>query len=381
MRDTLEYVEGLSRVQVISTQHNAGSYQMNYSRREKCCAEKKAFSRQAFTLVELLVVIAIIGVLVALLLPAVQAAREAARRSQCLNNLRQIGLASLNFESTFGYYPTAGGPVDLFNNVSEQEKANFGFEGASWMYQILPYLEHQNLQQLRAGDGSSNVGFLDTGLSEISVSQYTCPTRGSRFAILGTDIYALGDYAGVIASWDDPDWGGFAWRDNRPPRDGKKEANVWTGILVKGGQVNVATNPPQIWKFPKVDIASITDGTSKTILLAEKAVQVDFYEIPDASPWPYWEVFGYYTGADWPHMRMFNFEEGGQVVAARSDFESRGQPGTQSVELGFGSAHTGVINSVYGDGSTHTISFSADQAILDQLGKRADGSIASLAGN
>lgn len=333
---------------------------------------------RAFTLVELLVVIAIIGILVALLLPAVQAARESARRSQCVNNLKQIGLASLNFESTFGSYPTAGGPVALFYNESEQEKANFGFEGASWMYQILPFLEQGNLHDLRSGDGNSNVGFLDTGLSEIVVSEYACPTRGVRFAILGTDIYALGDYAGVMASWDDPDWSGFAWEDDRGPRDGNKEAAVWTGILVKAGQVNVRVSPPQVWKFPTVNIAAVTDGTSKTILLAEKSVQSDFYTIPDASPWPYWEVYGYYTGADWPHMRMFNFERNGEIVPVQSDFATRGNPGTQSVELGFGSAHPGIMNSLFGDGSVRSINYSADQQVLDQIGKRGDGSVASL---
>lgn len=113
-------------------------------------------------------------------------------------------------------------------------------------------------------------------------------------------------------------------------------------------------------------------------MLAEKAVQSDFYSIPDASPWPYWEIYGYYTGADWPHMRMFNFKSGGQLIPARNDYASRGRPGTQSVELGFGAAHSGGINALFGDGSTRSISYSVDQAILDQLGKREDGSIAAL---
>src|SRR5438045_1403178 len=85
--------------------------------------------RRAFTLVELLVVIAIIGVLVALLLPAVQAAREAARRMRCQNNLKQIGIASHNFHDTIGELPRAYSPVT----------------GLSWHVNILPYIEQQNL--------------------------------------------------------------------------------------------------------------------------------------------------------------------------------------------------------------------------------------------
>ncbi len=90
---------------------------------------KKQSINQGFTLVELLVVIAIIGILVALLLPAVQAAREAARRSQCTNNLKQTGLAIMNYESTFGELPPGA----------------FLGEGSSWSAFILPYLEEGNV--------------------------------------------------------------------------------------------------------------------------------------------------------------------------------------------------------------------------------------------
>src|SRR5690606_31974196 len=127
--------------------------------------------RTGFTLVELLVVIAIIGVLVALLLPAVQAAREAARRSQCINNLKQLGIACQLFESAKKAFPTAGGAVEQFTTASgeyaETVEPLFGYENAGWMYQVLPYIEQQNLYDLRRGDGTlANSGFLRTGLVE-----------------------------------------------------------------------------------------------------------------------------------------------------------------------------------------------------------------------
>jgi prepilin-type N-terminal cleavage/methylation domain-containing protein len=93
-----------------------------------------------FTLVELLVVIAIIGILVALLLPAVQAAREAARRSQCQNNLKQIGVAILNFHEARKAYPTAGTNTDDYYYTDPAIGAKAGFERFGWGYQILPYI-------------------------------------------------------------------------------------------------------------------------------------------------------------------------------------------------------------------------------------------------
>ena len=338
---------------------------------------RRAKRRAAFTLVELLVVIAIIGILVALLLPAVQAAREAARRTQCINHLKQIGLACHNFESTNGHFPTGGGAVEQFTSAREFRGPLYGYEYASWTYQILPYIEEQSLYDLREGETLSRSGFIRSGLIERPVSSYNCPTRAVRFATIGVDLYALADYAGVMSSWNDPGWEGFEWRISRPPRPNEEEV-VWTGIIAKGGHVNSSSNPPEIWDFGKVDFAKITDGSSNTILVAEKSVQQPYWTIPDNSPWPYWEVYGYYVGADWPNMRMFGARtNGSNEVPVRSDFEPRNRLNTQVAEYGFGSAHPGVLIAAFGDASTRVISFDADLTLLDQLGKRADGSVAS----
>ena len=101
-----------------------------------------------FTLVELLVVITIIGILIALLLPAVQAAREAARRMQCNNNLKQSALAMLNHESTYGSFPSAGWGANWVGD------ANYGTgrrQPGGWIYAILPFIEQQAVYDLGAG--------------------------------------------------------------------------------------------------------------------------------------------------------------------------------------------------------------------------------------
>lgn len=323
--------------------------------------------RLGFTLIELLVVIAIIGVLVGMLLPAVQSVREAARRTNCLNNLRQLGLAAMNYESALKNFPTAGGQANAFWDTSEELRPRFGLENLGWAFQVLPYIEQNNLRDLRETNGYLGGA---TPMIQQSVPMLTCPSRALRFVNMGTFNIPLGDYAGVMGDWDVSGWG-FAWEHYTDPNP-NEERLVWTGILKKAYHHNV--NGPTTFKFSRVGFRDVADGASNTILLAEKSVNIKNYVLNTADGWPWWEVWGQFHGADWPTMRVFSAS-----VPPMRDTQERQSwmyaNAVQTQEFGFGSAHSAVFNTVFGDGSTRSLAMTADIIALDRLGKRADGQI------
>ena len=146
---------------------------------------------RGFTLVELLVVIAIIATLIGLLLPAVQSAREAARRTSCKNQMKQIGLAILNLENAVKTFPSGGiEPWPLIETYSSGDNKAFGpsKQGLSWAFQILPYLEENAVSNLTttAQIGSSPIGL------------YFCPSRRppTSYDYGGTKFWLI-DYAAV----------------------------------------------------------------------------------------------------------------------------------------------------------------------------------------
>ena len=339
---------------------------------------------RGFTLVELLVVIAIIGVLVSLLLPAVQAARESSRRSQCLNNLRQIAIGCHNFQSANGSFPTAGGCVEQFLNTAELAKPAYGYEGAGWMYQILPFIEQRALYDLRRGTTAANSGFVATGLVEKKVSMYNCPSRDERVAIAATDIYALPDYAGVMANWNDEGWQGFAWQTSAAPRAERGHPRVdrhpgegRTGEKgIAAGDLEVSASRFQVdrRRFVQHDPRR-RKGCGRQVLHADQARRRGRTGRCMATSWaPIGPICGC-SARFFP--TAFPTKPRRRAMPLKADTDSRGVLPDPTEENGFGSAHPGVLCSVWGDGSTRTISMSADLLLLDRLGKRADQNQAS----
>jgi type II secretory pathway pseudopilin PulG len=332
-------------------------------------------------LIELLVVIAIIAILIGLLLPAVQKVREAAARTQCQNNLKQIGLALHNHDSTYGYLPTAGGQSQALDVI------NPSVPTWGWAAQILPYIEQDNLHKFLPQGPYQWQAALGKAPVEMPVKTFNCPSRGgnrmSAVASWGAS-YAMNDYAGVQIEWLNGDGGANGWQVNGNPPD-SNTAQAFSGLITKGVHIMGTVAAPIYRKTGTVSVASVPDGTSNTIAIAEKAVWASQYQ---PQVWDWWELPGWAHGADWPNMRLAGnwIKPLPDNDSVRIDWMKRSSDGRFN-EFGFGSAHTGIVNAVYGDGSVRPFrmsigncgnsGWSDNTCVLYRLGKRDDGQVVS----
>jgi prepilin-type N-terminal cleavage/methylation domain-containing protein len=371
----------------------------------------RRLAKRGFTLVELLVVIAIIGILVALLLPAVQAAREASRRTQCKNQLRQIGLAMQNHVGVYGVFPTGGAVIypNIADYVEGGKPLGPDKQGLGWAYQILPFLEEGALQGLITQDQ----------LQAASITLYVCPSRRgvsqaqSSQNAENKSVFLI-DYAAAqpctahcpsgspgcpepvprYNPLDSVPLTSTSYNINWPSIWGGKNMNnkqqgnfqVYDGVIVRSpwrrdAAQSISATPTtagrQVGRFlrgaPKpTRMAKITDGTSKTFFLGEKYVRSDTYEGGGYS-----DDHGWSEGWDPDAIRSTCF----QPLPDSDGFQSTGSSdifsGLGNDTVYFGAAHPGGFNGVYADCSVRTLNYDIDVVLFNALATRAGEEVIS----
>lgn len=338
--------------------------------------------RVGFTLIELLVVIAIIGILIGMLLPAVQSVREAARRTQCANNLRQIGLAAMNYEGAMKKFPPGFTQANLTGGPTSPINTN-GFQGHSVFYYLLPYMEQTNLSDTfnfarpRLNIVNSSTG----GLAASVIPSYLCPSD-----LLPNSAVPYPETSSTPTEY----YGGVSYRANGGSRPIFATSSTNDGMFMATGPgARKASSAPRGFE---VQIRDARDGTSNTFLFGE------FYHRD-----PNFDTFttaGWNSGSTilgWSRWYPAGGDNGlGNLMGGAFApinyktpfiFGGAGAPTSQSAWFvfqdqrlsAFGSGHPGGANFVLVDGSTRFIPATMPQTVLALYCQRADGNVNSYA--
>lgn len=318
-----------------------------------------------FTLVELLVVIAIIAMLVTLLLPAVQAAREAARRTQCINQLKQIGLAILNHESALSKFPGGGDtpwPLIEDNVIGGSQQMGPEKHGFSWAFQVLPYLEENAVTNLTT----------TAAIERAVIPLYACPSRREVIASSQQGGRILMDYVSATPRGGTKRSGG----DFEPyPWDNENsfwQGSIWSvpgnkqyyGIIVRANAWPPSTKQ-LVGSSRPTTFGKIQDGGSKTMMVGEKRLIRERYATGD-----WHDDRGWSDGWDPDTVRSTSHEYGRDLPTAADT-----PRGIRDFGFHFGALHETGMHSVFGDGAVHKIAYEVDRQIFDNMGNRQDGGI------
>jgi prepilin-type N-terminal cleavage/methylation domain-containing protein len=301
-------------------------------------------TRFGFTLVELLVVIAIIGILVSLLLPAVQAARESARRTQCMNNLKQIGLAFIMHHDTQKVFPNGGSPYvyGLRRVMVNDAPADYKTQNWTWSYQLLPYMEAQNAWQY-VDKAAADLG--DKQVASTLIPGYFCPSRRSPIALMGGS-WNFNPYPRAMI-----DYAGNAGTSN----------NGGDGSGIYGGGLDGVV---VLMKYGARVMSELKDGTSTTMLVGEKRMNR--------------QTCTSETGPDDNEGYVGGFQDDVVRWGAHPPEADYSRPTLTGAQIHpyvwqFGSAHHSTMQAVFADGSVQRVRYSIDPDVFKKICNRADG--------
>jgi prepilin-type N-terminal cleavage/methylation domain-containing protein/prepilin-type processing-associated H-X9-DG protein len=307
--------------------------------------------RLGFTLIELLVVIAIIGILIALLLPAVQKVREASNRAKCSNHLRQMAIGGHNHESVHGFLPTGGWG---YYWVGDPDRGADRKQPGGWIYNLLPFVEQDPLYRLGEGLPDSQKYVASTERMKVPLAIFNCPTRrtGGPYPNAWSISYynaanpitalARSDYAGNCGDQSSNEFGGgpkslqdgdttFKW----PSQD------QYTGVIFVRSMIR---------------FAAITNGASNTFLFGEKYLNpANYINGEDAA-----DNESMYVGMDNDTLRVTHYPPVQDQLG--------NQPSQSTTR--FGSAHAAGMNMAYCDGSVQFTSYTVDPLVFKRAGNR-----------
>jgi prepilin-type N-terminal cleavage/methylation domain-containing protein/prepilin-type processing-associated H-X9-DG protein len=305
-----------------------------------------------FSLIELLVVIAILVILIGLLLPAVQKVREAANRIKCANNLKQMGIAVLNHESTYRRFP-GGGWGERW--VGEPDRGTGSTQPGGWIYQLLTFLEQDDLRGWGAGLPPDRRMQINTQRVSMPTPLMNCPTRRTRGPFANQQRLTYFNCAGYPAWLARADYAANIG-------DVNKDENGPGPATLKDG------DDPKFWKQPKystkdlhgvifqrseIKIADIMNGTSNTYLIGEKYLNAaSYYSQDDES-----DDESMYIGMD------------NCVARCTANPPLQDRRGLQD-GYRFGSAHDAGCNMLYCDGRVEFIAYTIDKTVHKRAGNR-----------